>query len=84
MHLDLAEVNGGSRAGGLRRVHLFEGRARVAHLLLRLEVPDEDGRSLCFVDEQLESCCVDAGRRSPGPLDLSDSARRPYPLAAVQ
>src|SRR5437867_3134785 len=55
LYLDLAEVKGGPRAGGLRRVHLFEDRARVAHLLLRLEVPDEDGRSLCFVDKQLES-----------------------------
>src|SRR5215212_6215513 len=77
LYLHLAEVNGGPRARGLRRVHLFEGRARVAHLLLRLEVPDEDGRSLCFVDKQLESGCVDAGRGSLGLLDLGTDLRDP-------
>ena len=46
MHLDLAEIDGCPGAWGLRRIHLFEDRARVAHFLLGLEVPDEDGRTL--------------------------------------
>src|SRR5215218_10124417 len=77
LYLDLAEVNGGPRAGGLRRIHLFEDRARVAHLLLRLQVPDEGGRSLCFVDKQLDSGCIDAGRRSLPLLDLGNDLRDP-------
>src|SRR5215218_10883484 len=68
LYLDLAEVNGGPRAGRLRRVHLFEDRARVAHLLLRLEVADEDALP---VRRRQTARIRLSRRRGGGPSDCS-------------
>ena len=43
LQLDLAKVDGGAGAGSLRGVHLLEHCAGVAHLLLAVEVADEEG-----------------------------------------
>jgi hypothetical protein len=75
LNLDLAHVDRATRAGRLRRIHRLEDRAGLAHLLLRLEVADEDRRPLRLVEEQLESARVDAGRRPLALLDVGKHLR---------
>src|SRR5262245_50983746 len=72
LHFDLTEVDGGAGARGLRGVHLVERRVCLAQLLLRFEVTDEDGGSLCLVDTELESNRIHAGGRSVLCLDSGD------------
>src|SRR5262245_25878318 len=75
--LYLAEVDRCARTRRLGGIHLLEDRTRVAHLLLSLEVPDEDGRPLSRVDEELKPSGVDSGRRPVGLLDLGGDLADP-------